>query len=1296
MEADKLRDEYIRIFEEKKKLEHDYLILLDKVPLLELSEKNYQEAFIQIESLNEKNKQMAEEILYLKERIHQLGIENAELMDANHHYCEAVASFNCESENSKYKNLIENTKIKKLEQDLANAYKKSLELEIQIDKLNNKRMKEIEERNYIEKRYEDIIYEQEYALANIVKDNDKSYKESLIEKLIIDNELSNRFNFTYNQTTDKIEIFFDDEKIIDIENNITNKTLKKFKSMNSIRYKNYDIIPKKTKNIIVSDLSFSYFESEESNDENNTKENFKNDINDFSTKEPSRPSITNSSNVNKLSYGNYCEQFKDINKPNSRFKKKNYSCQINQRIKNFLRYSPYMSNNNNFIDVLNYDRHNSLKTFLPDKSIKLNINNINESKNHFDIKMNIESNKLKLSDTKRTKRKSLSSSSLNKLMIDNYSQIKNDNSKLKSSFTNNERDLKKFFTPINLKHQENYLTQKSIKNKNNSINPQVTHFSLANTLNDKLVNLSNKGNNFKSKLSSAILKKNKTNTILSTIKNKLFDGENNNHNFVLENLLINQTIDNENNTEKYNIFESNNNAHNNIDNPLFKSTNSSFLNDTSFNANLIRRTTLDNFNIISSKLTSIANGYVNEANKKNANDTILKKEKEVSEIKSDNNSYSDCDSYKKNGNSKYFTLADKKFILEDLVEEEKSIKGFDNNDSHSETNGINLNTINISNIEENIKSDNKKDFIINNSEVKGKNFTFENINIFQNMKSPDDVNRNKCVIIENSINIQICGNNDLKNINSKSRNLDPIYEGDYQDSKQNLSKDKINNNNNKLHRKSLSNVDLTKLNLNNLFKQSEMKLKDNDLCKNNYKNKNINLNNEMKENVSIKNIENKEKESIFDRIRKDLILSCKKSDICYGHNNDYQTILDNKFHDCKKRSLCQKHIKIKRALNKNKSKNNYESLFLNTDFIKRPNLSIGINPIKSFHEEDNNLTYIYEENKKNNIINKLDLKSITIKDQKNLIHKQKRKSIANSSLKNEFLNELKLSKQNNNKEKFLKKESLKEKRLSTNITTNNHYWKYTINLLQSQDSSFINNPNSQRSDSKTNNKNLEDKNIHKNRSILSSEKINVSIISDCNPAILEENNYEQFDTFANKDLKFENEIKSSDLDNENIRSTPRGFSKIKMDSQINNFWIPSNIDYGISQNDDLNIKNNSCDKDITKKDKSKIKKKHIFYKNNEEDNENSIINKSDHENEKSYISSKEITNSVYNSPYKTKITYDTEDEQEFYEYNNSYRSRENLLNNAYVREKIFSSTSLQNNNLNFKINLDLKILGNER
>ncbi len=218
MEPEKLKDEYIRIFEEKKNLEHEYLIAQEKLSKLELVDSDYQEALMHIENLTEKSKHANEDIYNLKERIRKIGNENIELINLNNQYIEAIKTFYSENGDKKNKFFNENSKVKHLEKELVKASKSIFELKKQVENVNEKFVKEQEERFYVEKQYEDYIYDQENELAKVKIENQKNLRENLFEKLFDSKQNSNRLDFFYNEETNKIEIFVNEEKIIDIEN----------------------------------------------------------------------------------------------------------------------------------------------------------------------------------------------------------------------------------------------------------------------------------------------------------------------------------------------------------------------------------------------------------------------------------------------------------------------------------------------------------------------------------------------------------------------------------------------------------------------------------------------------------------------------------------------------------------------------------------------------------------------------------------------------------------------------------------------------------------------------------------------------------------------------------------------------------------------------------------------------------------------------------------------------------------------------------------------------------------------
>lgn len=218
MESDKLREEYLSIFEDKKNLEHQILVMSEKLAKLESVESDYHNSQILIESYLDKTKALSEELEHMKRRVKQIGLENIELIGLNNQYIEAIKQFHSESGKNKRRVSNDRSRIKMLERELNKAKRKINDLEKHVNFATEKFVKEQEERVYMEKQYEDYIYEKENELLNVKFENQKILKENFIEKFLEIKETPNKLDFFYNNDSNKIEIFLNNEKIVDFEN----------------------------------------------------------------------------------------------------------------------------------------------------------------------------------------------------------------------------------------------------------------------------------------------------------------------------------------------------------------------------------------------------------------------------------------------------------------------------------------------------------------------------------------------------------------------------------------------------------------------------------------------------------------------------------------------------------------------------------------------------------------------------------------------------------------------------------------------------------------------------------------------------------------------------------------------------------------------------------------------------------------------------------------------------------------------------------------------------------------------
>lgn len=1246
MEPEKLRDEYIKIFEEKKQIEHDYLIVLEKLGRLEDTEKAHHENLIQYEGIVEKAKQMNDEIINLKERIRQIGEENIQLISLNNQYIEAIETFHSETGNAKSRVLNENTKLRKMERDLAKAKKKINDLERYIEETKEQVLKEREERVFIEKQYEDYIYDQENALANMKIESEKIMRENLIDKFLELNQNPNTLNFFYNEQTNKIEIFFEDEKIFDMENaKPTEKIDEKYnnsinRDIDNQNYTDKNPIKKNEieKNLILRTKRYSF-------DGNSKVKRAK--LSDISS------SNIDSDEENKREFN--IDSDNEENKrqlQSSRINKNNEREAVNEVIDdNNVSYNPprIFTNKDEKVQTATGNlvenceiNENSLIT--KDNEYNLLEHKINEIYNtpngHDDTVSNPDNqqNSVYVKKLRPSKRSSLNSFIRRK--NDNYFKRRNKNSKSISFGNVKENDLQKFFTDNNLINNQN-IDNKDYKiidgNSNNNTPKIVKTSSQTNTNNDSSFKKSY--NRLFKRHSLAFNSFNNSEKLLFNVKNRLFNSDHV-QKFVLENLNVDEKIEdqaknnddiNPNKVNELNIFN------NNLDNPLFKSTNSSFIHDASFNSKAVRRTTINNFNIISNKLSNVADNEKDLANE--INDLASKREnEELDDINISRQSVDlHNDSYRNIKPNNHLN-EENNFILEDLIEEDKLITER-NEDKNDFNNNDNNNQRRLSSIDDarsfNLLNDNSEDhnnekrrkdssqvnLIIDELEID--HFPIEDNNLIRNPEKEkvEDVfisndHHRDMDLIKTTHKCDFENEKVIRNVvEDKIEDPKKIRKLKARDSKLNRKPDK------KHHRKSLSNINLSTFDLETLTREKKESSKyilnlneEKTLIDKKHDhgyNENLRkISNVIIENVDSANISKNDNHSDWDPKEKNKVssvchdvefnkkLTLKTPNYDHPKNHDaevnvYKNLKEGIYLESNKANL---RTNFKSDLKEEEEEESFDASknhFLQTrqkhrkTFISNKS-DIDIEPKKysrpkSFIDCKNKTSsndYLKEIEK---CIKDINLDTFFKNENQDKFsetnYKNYKKSFDSSDVKKKILDQFKLPKINN----------IRDRVLSTNITTNNHYWKYTINLVPSNDSSFV---NSQKANNYS-------KNLKPKENINQTSQLNCDT-KDYDPAIIEDpNKY-----FVNKRNKFDNytdlhdnmnksnlsfnkfnlnseksdndkspktyklqslfnkflyKRKSSFLkDNNIIKSNNRGFTGISIDNQIDDFCILSN------------------------------------------------------------------------------------------------------------------------------------------
>jgi hypothetical protein len=880
-----------------------------------------------------------------------------------------------------------------------------------------------------------------------------------------------------------------------------------------------------------------------------SEEKFKlNNLNNNEKKEIINPNPI----INKL------EDFSATNKIESLNKEENGVPQIAVKI-NFLSYN-YNSNVNNNFDYL----VDPIETFNNDLSKTKSLNAVVKRKNDSNIK-------------RRAK-----------------------NSKSISFGTMKENDFKTIFSPNNLEKNQNFYNNNKITdNDSNHNTPKLLKVSFQNSSNIEN-SLRNSISKFDKKNSFKFIYLNRSEKVLFDVKNRLFSSDQV-QKFVLENLNVDENKENQtdnNEINKNNVPEVNNN----FDNPLFKSTNSSFIQDTSFNSKAIRRTSINNFNVISNKLFSIANANKEKSfTSKNKNKNLEAESLDESNNTSRNGIYLHNDSYqniKPNNNMSN----ENNFILEDLIKEdilktERSNHYANNSNAENQRRFLSINTsrsLNLLNesFEDHNSKSRKRNFnqvnlIVDEIEIDNESH-HNKINIYNIIQTSEEKITKNFIIekeqpIKDSYGDIMEGINIHKekiiNIHFKNKREDPIYIN----RNNALYPKNYKKSNKKLHRKSLSNINPSIIDIDSLTKYKY------DISTNEFN---------LKNNKPFKKGKEYQYNKLYladnDKIitEKDDLPDSSKIDFYYLENE----IIDNPINikdkpspylkdkikklikDSNKNNLQEIHKSLKKGINIDTDKVDIKTNF-KSNFKNEKEESYGASKIRnSVQDGENFKTFV---SNKSDIESRKYSKNITaIKDKiklgkvqanneveksiKNInfdsllrdknqnqnkdFKKEFKKSFDNSFFKKKFSDDFNLSQRNN----------MRDRVFSSNITTNNHYWKYNINLVPSLESSFINNQNHYNKNKANENKTSENK-FENNFNI--NKRFNYCEISDCYPAIIDDSNvnidkelknHHSNNYLINSDKNNRNEDRTKAIYlNQQVTGNEQNFSsKYKLDEEI--------------------------------------------------------------------------------------------------------------------------------------------------
>jgi hypothetical protein len=216
---EKLKEDYFTLYEEKRVLDTqlvDYNELQQQYTLLKDS---YGKLKVQYDITSEKLNHVIDEKVNYHERLNKVVRENSELLQTLHSLRESLNTSEREKNSIKNKVSQYNNKHKLIEKELNISKKKCHTLNFQIKNLTEKLNIESEDRRALEKQLEDLKDDYSNKLAILEGEKQKSLKDPftlLMKTLEEDN--SNMIELKYNSETNKIEIYFENNKVIELDN----------------------------------------------------------------------------------------------------------------------------------------------------------------------------------------------------------------------------------------------------------------------------------------------------------------------------------------------------------------------------------------------------------------------------------------------------------------------------------------------------------------------------------------------------------------------------------------------------------------------------------------------------------------------------------------------------------------------------------------------------------------------------------------------------------------------------------------------------------------------------------------------------------------------------------------------------------------------------------------------------------------------------------------------------------------------------------------------------------------------
>jgi len=364
LEFEKLKEDYFAICDEKRSLE---LLLLDYQPY----ERKYKELIerfstlqVNFDSIESKCERIQEENKNLHERVNKLSKDNIESVTLLNTLKESLKISEKERNQTNSKITFSNSKIKLLEKEIINLRKKTQNFNIQIKEFKEKLKDEMDEKILMEKEAADTKQEFENKIATLELEKQKLMKDSMMQLMNGINE-NNTIEFHYNNLSNKIEVIYENTKILEVENMHLEREREREKTLSKNNYNTY---------MNDKELSILHLNTEEDQTNSPLKKN-----KNFSIYNTEKGSLLGGSGYLKSKKGSHMALHKLFSK--SRSSKRSYNCTDSENKENISMFGNF--NGNKIVSLSNLESSKQ-KQYVTEYS-KLDCNTFNTINNFHTI-----------------------------------------------------------------------------------------------------------------------------------------------------------------------------------------------------------------------------------------------------------------------------------------------------------------------------------------------------------------------------------------------------------------------------------------------------------------------------------------------------------------------------------------------------------------------------------------------------------------------------------------------------------------------------------------------------------------------------------------------------------------------------------------------------------------------------------------------------------------------------------------------------------------------------------------------